>query len=849
MKLSNLTFGFLTLMVAVISSNAQERGRGDRERGGNLLSKSEVTKKHDQNGDGTLDYREKMNFLRSLNEDQREEYRRAFFQDNQTRGIQKGDRDADWAREAIERYRGGPRDGRVNPLDPEAVKRRMDYAVKEGLMTREQADKMMIDAKKRMEVVQREDNDRRGNNEGRGRESQSNDRQDEARKGYEIRRKRIEEGVRSGKIKREDAAKMLEDLRKRMEAAGRGGNNNARANQQRGGDRGNADYDALRKRIEAGVKSGRIKREDAGKMLEGIRKRMEAAKRGGGDKKEEGKQDPRIVRYRATEKEIAAAVKAGKLSKEDAQKKLIAVRTQLWSDNTSRSSQSKSSSRSGSSSKSRSSQSKSSQSKDSSRGYLGASVESSSKPKGLRIQQVHANTAAARAKLKKGDIILKMNGASVSSNSSLIGRLSKTKPGQKATLLVSSGGKMKTVQVQLGGSYSTRSSAQSGSAGSRSSSSPSRSSQEKSSPSKGSSRSRTPQRSSGTDWRKAIEERMKKAREDRERAERNSRDRSNDRGHDNRGEDMRKAWEERMKKAREAQEKANNAKRPSPSKGSSRSRTPQRSSGTDWRKAIEERMKKAREDRERAERNSRDRSNDRGHDNRGEDMRKAWEERMKKAREAQEKANNAKRPSPSKGSSRSRTPQRSSGTDWRKAIEERMKKAREDRERAERNSRDRSNDRGHDNRGEDMRKAWEERMKKAREAQEKANNAKRPSPSKGSSRSRTPQRSSGTDWRKAIEERMKKAREDRERAERNSRDRSNDRGHDNRGEDMRKAWEERMKQWRESRERDGGRDGRRPEAQRGPQGRGPQPGGSWRGGPGGRGPQSGGPGRGGPRGR
>ena len=473
MKLSNITFGFLALMVAVISSNAQERGRGDRERGGNLLSKSEVTKNYDQNGDGTLDYREKMSFLRSLNEDQREEYRRAFFQDNQNRRTQEGDRDADWVREAMERYRGGSRDGRVNPLDPEAVKRRMDYAVKEGLMTRDQANKMMVDAKKRMEVAQREDNGRRGrggNNEGRGREAQSNDRQDDARKGYEIRRKRIEEGVKSGKIKREDAAKMYEDLRKRMEAANRGSADNARANQQRGGERGGADMEAIRKRIEAGVKSGRIKREDAGKMLEGIRKRMEAAKRGGDDKKEEGKQDPRIARYRATEKEIAAAVKAGKLSKEDAQKKLIAVRKQLWSDNTSRSSQSKGSSRSRSSS----SPSRSSQSKSSSRSGSSSSPSRSSQTKG---------------------------------------------------------------------------SSRSGS------SSKSSSSQSKDSQSRGSSRSRTPERSSGTDWRKAIEERMKKAREDRERAERNSRGRSNDRGHDNRGEDMRKAMEERMKQWRESRER------------------------------------------------------------------------------------------------------------------------------------------------------------------------------------------------------------------------------------------------------------------------------------------------------
>ena len=54
-------------------------------------------------------------------------------------------------------------------------------------------------------------------------------------------------------------------------------------------------------------------------------------------------------------------------------------------------------------------------------------MERSSRPKGLRIGQVYANTAAARAKLKKGDIIPRMNGAGVTSHSGLIGQLSKTK--------------------------------------------------------------------------------------------------------------------------------------------------------------------------------------------------------------------------------------------------------------------------------------------------------------------------------------------------------------------------------------------------------------------------------------
>ena len=115
---------------------------------------------------------------------------------------------------------------------------------------------------------------------------------------------------------------------------------------------------------------------------------------------------------------------------------------------------------------SRDSQAGSSQSRGSSRGYLGVSVESSSRPRGVRVQRVFDNTGAARAQLKRGDVIQKVNGASVTSNSSLIRQLDRTKAGQKITLLVSSGGKTKTVQVQLGGPYSSRlnqSSRQSGS--------------------------------------------------------------------------------------------------------------------------------------------------------------------------------------------------------------------------------------------------------------------------------------------------------------------------------------------------------------------------------------------------
>ncbi|MBT3912124.1 MAG: hypothetical protein HOF22_02875 [Verrucomicrobia bacterium] len=54
------------------------------------MSKDEVTKRYDKNGDGTLDYREKMVFIRSLGEDERAAYRKEFSQVGQGRSDRAG---------------------------------------------------------------------------------------------------------------------------------------------------------------------------------------------------------------------------------------------------------------------------------------------------------------------------------------------------------------------------------------------------------------------------------------------------------------------------------------------------------------------------------------------------------------------------------------------------------------------------------------------------------------------------------------------------------------------------------------------------------------------------------------
>ena len=94
----------------------------------------------------------------------------------------------------------------------------------------------------------------------------------------------------------------------RGEDKGRGGNKNSRANEQRGGERRGADIEAMRKaiaeRLRSGadmesirkgiadrVKKGLIKREDAGKNLEGLSKRAEGARRGQSNQRKENGDD------------------------------------------------------------------------------------------------------------------------------------------------------------------------------------------------------------------------------------------------------------------------------------------------------------------------------------------------------------------------------------------------------------------------------------------------------------------------------------------------------------------------------------------------------------------------------
>ena len=290
---------------------------------------------------------------------------------------------------------------------------------------------------------------------------------------------------------------------------------------------------------------------------------------------------------------------------------------------------------------------RSSQSKSTSRGYLGVSIEPSSRPRGVRIQRVYPNTGAAKAHLKTGDVIQKINGASLTNSSSLISRLSETKAGQKVTLLVFREGKSGTVQVQLGGSYSSRSSTQ-------------KSQQENADSKQNNKNSRERDWEELKDWvetglengrinrkqaneiyegfRKSIEE----SKREEEKKDWGQRDRDDDRR-----DQMRKEWEERMKRWREMRER--NDDDDDRKDWRHQDDWDKQRKMEEWRREREERseairralgawIERMREAREhsRDDWDNRDRKDWGRHErdeDRGEQMRKEWEERMKRWRE------------------------------------------------------------------------------------------------------------------------------------------------------------------------------------------------------------------------
>jgi len=117
--------------------------------------------------------------------------------------------------------------------------------------------------------------------------------------------------VKEGKAKPEHVERRLIQMRKMM------GDQSKRGDER--GDRERPDWEAIKKRIEGAVESGKITREEADARYKAIRERTARENRGG-DKRAE---------YEGVERRIKAAVEAGKITPEEAREKLRAYRKRL----------------------------------------------------------------------------------------------------------------------------------------------------------------------------------------------------------------------------------------------------------------------------------------------------------------------------------------------------------------------------------------------------------------------------------------------------------------------------------------------------------------------------------------
>jgi len=145
----------------------------------------------------------------------------------------------------------------------------------------------------------------------------------ENRRDLAAREKRIRAAVEAGKMTREEAARHLEELRKRMAGArggeedGQGGDDDAHLNEAI------ANYRAMQERLEADVKAGKLTREQADKKLIELRKTIGQRHE---SKKSTAASQNRLELYM---REVEAAVKAGRLTPEEGRKKIEAVQARM----------------------------------------------------------------------------------------------------------------------------------------------------------------------------------------------------------------------------------------------------------------------------------------------------------------------------------------------------------------------------------------------------------------------------------------------------------------------------------------------------------------------------------------
>ncbi len=194
--------------------------------------------------------------------------------------------------------------GRAIAQDFDAVERRLGQGVHEGELTLKQA-AVMMDALRRAGGAKKDE------------------RPDRARAYLMKVRKELGAAVEAGKISREDAAKKFagaeKAIRERMAAGRREGGANIEARLK-----------AIGERLKAAVEAGKISEKEARAKWEEIKKGAEGRDKGdrGDDRGERARVEAHL---RGAWTKLQGAVKAGKMSKEDADRKMGEIKRELLS--------------------------------------------------------------------------------------------------------------------------------------------------------------------------------------------------------------------------------------------------------------------------------------------------------------------------------------------------------------------------------------------------------------------------------------------------------------------------------------------------------------------------------------
>ncbi len=233
--------------------------------------------------------------------------------------------------------RGGDRDMEALRRRYQEGARRIEAAVEAGEVSKEDAEKRLIEMRKAMFPTPDQDKAKRGA----GRDMEA------LKRRYQEGARRIEAAVEAGEVSKEDAEKRLIEMRKAMfpETGTKSQLRDNKSKTKNGKEMASLEarkkvFQQSEKIILDAVKSGKVSEKDAKKRLGQMRADMfpefEDKSKGGNNKDKAGKEkvdrqmEGKKNRYMKAAAGIEAEVKAGKISKEDAEKRLIEMRKAMF---------------------------------------------------------------------------------------------------------------------------------------------------------------------------------------------------------------------------------------------------------------------------------------------------------------------------------------------------------------------------------------------------------------------------------------------------------------------------------------------------------------------------------------